>query len=539
MKRKEGTGMSDRLNDLLDLLAKGKITRRGFLTQVTAMGLLFSISPSFLRGEAHALTPMRGGRLKIGSAGGSTSDDLDIGKLTHTMPQICNQCLQSYLVEINPEMEPIPELAESWEPSPDATKWIFRLRRAVEFHNAKTLDAEDVVYSINYHRGETKSAGKGLMGPVKDVKADGKYTVIFDLEEGNADFPVILSDHHIAIVPAGTNEKEFAKGIGTGPFKLKNYEPGVRFTAERNPNYFKENRPYFDELEILSISDVNARTNALKSGQIDVMNRCEVKTFDLMKKAPGLQALALNGAKHYSIPMLTTSKPYDNNDVRLGLKYGVDRTQLVKLLLRGYGYEGNDHPIAKVNRYYAHEIPIRAYDPDKAMFHMKKAGMTDHVFNLHAADAAFGGAVDAAILIKEKAAKAGINIKVVREPDDGYWSNVWMKKEWCMSYWMGRPSEDMMFSIAYAADANWNETLWKHERFNKLLKEARPVLDQTKRREKYVELQRICRDEGGALVPVFAQDLSAASDKLGHEETIGTNYEFDGLRLPERWWFKS
>jgi peptide/nickel transport system substrate-binding protein len=114
-----------------------------------------------------------------------------------------------------------------------------------------------------------------------------------------------------------------------------------------------------------------------------------------------------------------------------------------------------------------------------------------------------------------------------------------MKKEWCMSYWMGRPSEDMMFSIAYAADANWNETLWKHERFNKLLKEARPILDQNKRREIYVELQRICRDEGGALVPVFAQDLSAASEKLGHQESIGSNYEFDGLRLPERWWFKS
>jgi peptide/nickel transport system substrate-binding protein len=531
--------MFDTIDYLKDLLIRGKISRREFLAQVTALGLMTAVSPHLLKGEAHASAPKKGGLIRMGSAGGSTSDDLDIGKLTHTMPQVCNQCLRSYLVEISPDMEPIPELAESWEPSDDAAKWIFRIRKGVEFHNGKTLDAEDVRYSINYHRGETKSAGKGLMDPVKDVKVDDKYTVIFNLKEGNADFPVILSDHHMAIVQKGTKGKEFEKGIGTGPFILKNYEPGVRFTAKRNPNYFKDGRPYFDEVEILSISDVNARTNGLKSGQIDVMNRCEVKTFHLMKKTPNIEALALNGAKHYSIPMLTTVKPYDNNDIRLALKYGMDRKQLVKQLLRGYGYEGNDHPIAKVNRYYAHEIPIREYDPDKAKFHMKKAGITDHVFKLHAADAAFGGAIDAAVLIKEHAAKAGINIKVVREPDDGYWSNVWMKKEWCMSYWMGRPSEDMMFSIAYAADANWNETLWKHDRFNKLLKEARPVLDQKKRRDMYVEVQRICRDEGGAPIPVFAQDLSAATNKLGHEKVIGTNYEFDGLRLAERWWFKS
>ena len=266
-----------------------KVSRREFLSRMAALGLATSLSPSLLKGEANASTPKRGGIVKMGAAGGSTSDDLDIGKLTHTMPQTCNQCLRSHLVEINPKMEPIPELAESWEPSSDASQWIFRLRKGVEFHNAKTMEAEDVVYSMNYHRGETTSAGKGLMDPVKDIKADGKYAVVFELNEGNADFPVILSDHHMAIVPAGTSGKAFEKGIGTGPFVLKDYEPGVRFTAGRNQNYFKEGRPYFDGIEILSIADVNARTNALKSGQIDVMNRCEVKTFHLLKNIAGIE----------------------------------------------------------------------------------------------------------------------------------------------------------------------------------------------------------------------------------------------------------
>ncbi|MFQ5436257.1 MAG: peptide ABC transporter substrate-binding protein, partial [Anaerolineae bacterium] len=138
----------------------------------------------------------------------------------------------------------------------------------------------------------------------------------------------------------------------------------------------------------------------------------------------------------------------------------------------------------------------------------------------------------------ESAAKAGIKIKVVREPDDGYWENVWIKKEWVQCYWSGRPTADWMFSIAYAADANWNDTKWNHPKFNQLLKEARAELDQKKRRALYVECQRIVRDEGATPVPAFAMQLSAASKKLGFEHPAA-NWEFDGFRLPERWWFKS
>lgn len=105
-----------------------------------------------------------------------------------------------------------------------------------------------------------------------------------------------------------------------------------------------------------------------------------------------------------------------------------------------------------------------------------------------------------------------------------------------MCYWGGRPTEDWMFSTAYAEDANWNDAFWKHDRFNKLLKAARAELDEKKRRDMYVDMQRIVRDEGGTPCPVFASILSAASKKLAHGPVAG-NWEFDGMRLTERWWF--
>ena len=140
------------------------------------------------------------------------------------------------------------------------------------------------------------------------------------------------------------------------------------------------------------------------------------------------------------------------------------------------------------------------------------------------------------MLYKEHAAKAGIDINVVREPNDGYWSNVWMQKPWCMCYWSGRPTEDWMFSTAYAEDANWNDSFWTHDHFNTLLKAGRSELDEAKRREIYFEMQQIVRDEGGVVVPMFANYLYAMSTKVQHGE-LAANWDLDGLKGMERWWF--
>src|SRR5262249_5582882 len=101
-------------------------------------------------------------------------------------------------------------------------------------------------------------------------------------------------------------------------------------------------------------------------------------------------------------------------------------------------------PITPANRYYAQDIPLRESDPEKAKVHLKKAGHTALKLDLAAADAAFSGAVDTAVLFKEHAAKAGIDVNVVREPNDGYWSRVWTPKPFVMCFWAGRPTEDWM-----------------------------------------------------------------------------------------------
>jgi len=242
------------------------------------------------------------------------------------------------------------------------------------------------------------------------------------------------------------------------------------------------------------------------------------------------------GFLHYTAPMNTTVAPFDNNDVRLALKYAVDREQLLEKILKGHGTLANDHPIAPSVPYHA-DLEQRVYDPDKAKFHLKKAGLDRLEIDFSAADAAFAGAVDGAVLMKEHAAAAGIDINIVREPNDGYWSNVWMKKPWVACYWGGRPTQDWMFSQAYAEGANWNDTYWSHERFNKLLLAGRGELDASKRAEIYREMQQILRDEGGVVVWAFANYVYAMADKVQHGPDVAANWELDGGRYVERWWF--
>ena len=525
------------LGQLERLFRAGRVTRRDFLQQATAFGLTAAVATSAANRIAQAATPKKGGRLRLGIGHGSTTDTLDSATYENLYMQVLGGAVHGKLTEVGNSGDLVPELAESWEPTSDARQWRFKLRQGVEFHNGKTLEAADVIASMNHHRGEdSKSAAKPIVDPIETIVADGKDTVVFSLKSGNADFPFIVSDYHLAIMPSKDDKIDANAGIGTGGYTVESFDPGVRTALKRNPNYWKSGRAHFDEAELLAIVDVTARTNALTTGEIDAMDRVDIKTAHLLARNPDVNIVETSGTAHYTFAMRTDTPPFDNVDVRLALKHALDREAMLKTVLRGHGVVGNDHPIGRSNRYHAGDLPQRSYDVDKAKFHLKQAGLTSLAVDLSAADAAFPGAVDAAVLYKEHAAAAGIDINVVREPNDGYWSNVWLKKPWCAVYWGGRPTEDWMFSTAYAAGAPWNDTFWEHERFNKLLIEARAELDDAKRRAMYAEMQLLVRDEGGVVVPMFNNYVMGLSKKLAHEE-VGANWGFDGFRAVERWWF--
>ena len=538
-------GVSDReavekMSLLRSSVASGRISRRDFMVGAIALGLT-TTAASTVFNKAWAM-PKKGGRLRTGTTGGATSDVLDPGLILDSyMINVLFGQVRNNLTEVSATGELVPELAESWESTPDAKTWMFKVRQGVEFHNGKSLDSQDVVDSLRHHLTEdSKSAAKGLLGGIESVEADGAHGVTVTLKGGDADFPFLMSDYHLLICPSnGDGTIDWESGTGTGGYTLAEHEPGIRTLTRHNPNYWKEGRAHFDEVETLQIADPNARLNALRTNVVDCINNVDPKIVERMKRLQGVHVRSETGNKQLTLPMRTDTAPFDNNDVRLAVKYSIDREEWLDKIIFGLGEIGNDNPIGPANVYRAttDELPQRAYDPDRAKHHLKQAGMDRLSIQFHAAETAFSGAVNAAQLLQESARAAGIDIEVVREPDDGYWSNVWMNKAFSACYWSGRPTENWIFSQIYAADASWNDTFWKHDRFNELLVQARAELDTAKRREMYVEMQRIVHDEGGVCLPLFQADTMAYADRVFVPEVIGNNWELDGHKHAERWWF--
>ena len=513
-----------------------EFSRRQFIA--ASMGTVaLSATSGLMVPAARADTPKRGGTLRFGVGHGSTTDSLDPGTYDNNFTIALGYMLNNHLAEINASGELIGEVAESWESTPDASTWTFKIRKGILYHDGRSLTVEDVLASVNYHRSEAStSAALALLKPIRDIRIDGPDKIIFYLNAGNADFPYIISDYHIPILPSKDGKIAALTGVGCGPYKLEEWDPGIRARLTRNQNYWKTDRAHFDAIEMVAIVDATARTSAIMSGSIDVMDRCDVKTVSYLKSIDAVSVKSISGNQHYTFPMLTNKAPFDDPNVRMAVKLACPREQMVDLILQGHGTIGNDHPIGSAMPFYAAGLPQRTQDFDKARWHLKQSGLTGLDIQLAAADAAFSGAVDAAELFAQAGSKSGINITVERVPNDGYWASVWTKKPWCACYWAGRPTVDAMLSLAYLPDGAWNDTNWKNTHFVELVTAGRAELDTTKRAQIYFDAQEILSNDGGTVVPMFANYVFATSTKIKHDK-IASNWDMDGQKFSERWWF--
>lgn len=528
--------MSGELDFLAREAVRGRLTRREFVGRAAAFGLTLPAATKLLTSTALAQGPQKGGNLICGLVGGESTNSLDPALTLTQVPQIFIKCWGETLVYAAPEdSSPKPMLAESWEASDDVKTWTFKVRKGVTFHDGKELTADDVLATYKRHSDpNAKSGALGVMENIGEMKVDGGNLVI-SLKNADADLPLLLSDYHLVIQPNGGLDQPDA-GIGTGPYKIEEDEPGVRHLVSKYENYWRDDVGFVDTIEILVMNDTTARISALQSGQVHMINRVEPKTVTLLQGSPGVVIERVPSKGHYIFAMHCNTPPFDNIDLRMALKLAIDREALVQQVLQGYGTLGNDFPISKSYPYFP-EIEQRKYDPEEAKHYYQKSGHSGPI-KLQTSEVAFPGAVDAAVLYQQHAAAAGIEIEVAREPGDGYWDQVWNKQPFCASYWGGRPTQDGMYSTAYYSKADWNDTRFMREDFDKLLFQARGELDETKRADLYQQMALMVRDEGGLILPMFNDFIDAHSDKV-MGWVVDSNMEFSNLTAPTRVWLAS
>ena len=493
--------MNAELDHMLKRAARGLMSRREFVGRASALGITAATANMLLSSE---------------------------------VPFAVNMTWGEMLVDVNAKGEIDYRIAEEISANADATEWKFKIRAGVEFHDGKTVTAEDVVATLKRHTDENAQSGAlGIVQGISDMKAEGDM-VTLTLASGNADLPFLMADYHLVIQPGGGVDNPTA-GIGAGPYKVTAFEPGVRHVFERNPNYFDSTMGHADQVEILVINDSTARTAALQAGQVHMINRVDPKIIELLKGAPGISIESVAGRGHYVFIMHCDKAPFDNKDLRNALKLAINRQEMVDKILGGYGSRGNDFPINAAYPLFDDSIPQREYDAAAAAELYKASGHDGSPIVLRTAPGAFPGAVEAAQLFQQTAAAAGIPLEVKVEPDDGYWSNVWNVEPFCASYWGGRPVQDQMYSTAYLSTADWNDTKFKNARFDELLVAARAELDQAKRKAMYSEMANILRDEGGLICPMFNDFVEAKREEVGGWQPDPNGELMNGRALAKCW----
>ncbi len=493
-------------------------TRREVMSWLIASGATIAVAGSIVTSAQNALaaTPKKGGKIKFASDLHGPSDTLDPGLNTSTIDYSRGRAVYNSLCQINDDLSTRPELAEEYSANGDNTEWTFKLRKGVKFHDGSSFTADDVVYSMSRHYGDkSTSKAKPLVADVKEWKKVDSHTVKAIMSSPNADLPVILGTPHFKIIKDGTTD--FQEANGTGPYRMTEFKPGVRSLSERWNGYWRDGGNA-DVIEITAITDPVARLSALFSADIDLMQGLDPKAIRKVENTDGVGVWSVASGAYFGLCALTDVSPGDSPDFVLAMQYIQRRKKIVKSVLKGQGTVGNDHPInVAYGADYCSELPQREHDLDKAKFHLKKSGITSA--QLDVAEVA-PGITDIALLTQREAKKIGLDLKINKVPNDGYWGAVWLKTPFNVVTWNMRPTANVMMNLAFAPDAPWNDTKWKSERLGKLLVESRGVKDPVKRHEMYCEMQRLISvgDDNmrpsGMIIPAHRNYVDAKSDKI-------------------------
>ena len=495
-----------------DAIRRGA-TRRDLLRMLMASGVAAMAGGTILgrASAAYAGTPTSGGFIKVAGATSSTADTLDPAKSSNSTDysRICS--IYNRLTFLDGAGTVQMELADSIE-SADAKIWTVKLKPGVTFHSGKSLTAQDVVYSLNRHLDEAVgSKVNSIAAQMASITATDKTTVTIDLSSPNADLPIILALHHFMIVAEGTTD--FSKPDGTGAFKVEKFEPGVTSILVKNENYFKDSGPHLDGFEFFAIRDEPARVNALLSGDVHVASALKPQSLRLMETSDNVTTVKTAAGNYTNMNMRLDMSPGDKADFVEGMKYLINREQIEKSVMRGLAVVANDQPVPPASKYFNEDLKPRDFDPERAKHLFEKAGVLGQSIPIICSDAA-GSSVDMATVIQQSGSTIGMKLDVQRVPADGYWSNYWLKAPIHFGNINPRPTPDILFSLLYAKTAKWNESQFLNDKFDSMLIEARGLLDETKRKEIYGEMQAMVSNEAGTAIPAWLQGVDATSSKV-------------------------
>jgi len=502
------------------------MTRRGMLGATGASLLLAGCGT---QGDQAPTIARRGGRLRLGILDGDRSGNLDAHKPLGGGSTIRGFAMYAKLWEWDADMLPRLALAEFAEANADASAWDIRLRSGLEFHNGKTITADDVIFSIRRITDpELASPYGALVQPIDrdNVRKLDERTVRIPIREG-AGFVALPETwtNFGGIVPADYHP--VTNPVGAGPYRIKDFQPGQRALLTRFENYYKTGRPYPEELEIIEFKDQTARLAALLAGQIDLANAIQPEHRSLIDGDARARILVSPANGWQSFDLNTAKAPFSDPRVRQAFRLLADREELVRRALQGEGRVANDL-YAPQDPTFDKSIPQRGQDLARARALLREAGHEKLSLELvtNPAQAA------SAIVFSEQARKIGVELKV-RQVDAATFNGP-ARFDWAIS--TGGTLGVPWLSTALHVDAPGsvaNKTNFKDPEFSRLFTAALSQPDIGKRAELVHRMQAIQHDSGGLLIWGFANTLDAVSPRVGGIEAERSH--FPTWRFDKMW----
>jgi peptide/nickel transport system substrate-binding protein len=511
-----------RAEDLEAEAIRQGITREELLRRAAAGGIL--LGTGGLAGLANAATtagPKRGGTFRLGVPNGSSKDFIDGQNIVNRPDQArIVSGWETLLVYDSQFKLKFDGLAEEITPNKKGNVYTIRVHDGIEFHNGKTLGADDVIYSIrrliNPKLKLFGGAALSSFDPNRMKKMD-KRTVRATLKHPDGTILDGLAQYIAGIVPVGYSPNAIGQAkpnIGTGPYKLQSFTPGQQSTHVRNPNYWRTGQPYFDKVVIIDINDATALVNALLSGQVDAMTDVPPAQVGVVNGHKGTKVLESPSAAWTPICMRVDAPPFNDVRVRKAMRLIVDRPQMIQQALAGHGHIGNDL-YGILDAAYDTSLPQRHQDIDQAKSLLKAAGQSNLTVDLQSTNGAVGMNEGAQVFAQQaKAAGVTVNVKIL---DGGaFYGDQYLKWPFSTDFWGSRNYLTQVGSGSLPTSP-YNETHWPDtadQKFLSLYKQALQTIDQAKRFQIIHEMQKLEYDNGGYIIWGFSTLLDGYSAKV-------------------------
>jgi peptide/nickel transport system substrate-binding protein len=463
--------------------------------------------------------PRRGGNLRVGIVGGSTSDTLDAHKEVTQPDAIRIMALYNPLVRLNTKAQVVNDLAEEMTPNQDASVWTVKLKPGVTFHNGKDLTADDVIFTFR-RIGDPKAPLVGATGlaPVDlaGLKALDKVTVQVPMKTPYASFPEQISAaYNFGIVPVGYNP---ARPVGTGPFMYHSFTPGQQSVFVRNPHYFKPGLPLLDQVTIIDFSADTAAFNALQSGQLDVYSQATLSLTNEIKGSTTLKALVSQPGQWTPFTMRVDTPPFNDVRVRQAFRLLVDRPQLINLSLAGFGSVGNDI-FSQWDPCYARNLH-RGQDIAQAKSLLKKAGHDNLTVQLVTADFA-AGVLQAAQVFAQQAKAAGVTVNVKPVPVGTFYGPNYLHWPFAQDFWAYSPYLSQV-AQGSLSKSPFNETHWNDPAYVALYNKANATVDKAQRCQIISQMQMTDFERGGYIIAAYNKQVDLMSTRVHGFVPAGT-----------------